>query len=101
MSVGGATERGIERGIGGDIISRPVERSHRRGMSILEAVRVALQGLASNKLRSLLTMLGIIIGVGSVISMMALRQGANEAAQATLRSIGTNVLSRMTGQQRS
>ena len=85
--------------VGGQVISKPVERSHRRGMSIIEAVRVALQGLASNKLRSLLTMLGIIIGVGSVISMMAIGQGANEAAQASLRSMGTNVLSLFTGQQ--
>jgi ABC-type antimicrobial peptide transport system permease subunit len=54
----------------------------------------------SNKLRSLLTMLGIIIGVGSVIAMMAIGQGANEAAQATLRAMGTNVLTLFTGQQR-
>jgi ABC-type antimicrobial peptide transport system permease subunit len=69
-------------------------------MSVGEAVRVALQGLMSNKLRSLLTMLGIIIGVGSVIAMMAIGQGANEAAQATLRAMGTNVLTLFTGQQR-
>ena len=100
MSVGGATERGIERGIGGDVIIRPVERSHRRGMSIGEAVRVALQGLASNKLRSLLTMLGIIIGVGSVIAMMAIGEGANQAARATLQAMGTNVLQLFPGQQR-
>ena len=75
--------------VSGPIIARPVERSApRRGMSIGEAVRVALQGLASNKLRSLLTMLGIIIGVGSVIAMMAIGEGANQAARATLQAMG-------------
>src|SRR5436190_18663262 len=87
--------------VGGKVLSRPVARANRpHGMSVGEAVRVALQGLASNKLRSLLTMLGIIIGVGSVIAMMAIGQGANEAARATLRAMGTNVLSLFTGQQR-
>src|SRR5439155_25166685 len=46
------------------------------------------------------TMLGIIIGVGSVIAMMAIGQGANEAARASLRAMGTNVLTLFTGQQR-
>src|SRR5436190_1132647 len=76
------------------------EESHRQGMSILEAVRVALQGLASNKFRSFLTMLGIIIGVGAVIIVMAISQGAKEATMATLRAMGTNVLTLFTGQQR-
>jgi putative ABC transport system permease protein len=92
----------------GDAVARPIdylgthptERAHRRGMSITESVRVALHGLASNKLRSLLTMLGIIIGVGSVIAMMAIGQGANEAARASLRAMGTNTLTLFTGQQR-
>jgi putative ABC transport system permease protein len=80
--------------------THPAERPHRQGMSVGEAVRVALQGLASNKLRSLLTMLGVIIGVGSVITTMAIGQGANEAARATLRAMGTNTLTLFTGQQR-
>jgi putative ABC transport system permease protein len=100
MSVGGASERRIEAGIGSDVITRPLVTPHRRGMSVGEAVRVALQGLASNKLRSLLTMLGIIIGVGSVIAMMAIGEGANQAARASLQSMGTNVLGLRSGQQR-
>src|SRR5437764_8503363 len=87
--------------VGGKVVSRPVARANRpHGMSVGEAVRVALQGLASNKLRSLLTMLGIIIGVGSVIAMMAIGEGANQAARATLQSMGTNVMSLGAGQQR-
>ena len=45
-------------------------------MLIEEIIRVALQAVRANKLRSLLTMLGIIIGVGAVITMVALGRGA-------------------------
>ena len=65
----------------------------RRGMSLLEAFRLALQGLTANKLRSFLTMLGIIIGVGSVIVMVSLGQGVANATQASIRKMGTNVMS--------
>jgi len=62
-------------------------------MGVLEAFRVALQGLTANKLRSFLTMLGIIIGVGSVIIMVALGQGVAKASQDAIQKLGTNVLS--------
>jgi len=61
-------------------------------MSVLEAFRLALQGLVANKLRSFLTMLGIIIGVSSVIIMIALGQGVAGATQAAIQKLGTNVL---------
>jgi putative ABC transport system permease protein len=87
--------------VSGKVVSRPAARENRpHGMSVGEAVRVALQGLASNKLRSLLTMLGIIIGVGSVIAMMAIGEGANQAARASLQAMGTNVMQLRVGQQR-
>ena len=69
------------------------ERRGRAGMSVAEAFRVAFQGLAANKLRSFLTMLGIIIGVSSVIIMVALGQGVANATQESIRKMGTNVLS--------
>src|SRR5437763_15048086 len=72
---------------------RPTRRGHRRGMSPVEAIMVALQGLVANKLRSILTMLGIIIGVASVILTIALGQGAAAASQAIIAQMGTNVLS--------
>ena len=50
-------------------------------MTIWEAVRVALSGLRSNKLRSALTCLGVIIGVGAVIAMIAMGQGASADVQ--------------------
>jgi len=70
--------------------ARPANR--RSGMSVAEAFRVALQGLTANKLRSFLTMLGIIIGVGSVIIMVALGQGVANASQEAIKKLGTNVL---------
>jgi ABC-type antimicrobial peptide transport system permease subunit len=70
-----------------------------RGMSIGEACRVALEGLAANKMRSFLTMLGVIIGVGSVVVMIALGQGAAQATQAAIAQLGTNVLTVMPNSQ--
>jgi putative ABC transport system permease protein len=64
----------------------------RGGLSITEAFRLALQGLIANPLRSVLTMLGIIIGVGSVIVMVALGQGVAKATQESIAKLGTNVL---------
>src|SRR5580704_494958 len=55
-------------------------------------VRVALASLRANKLRSILAMLGIIIGVWSVISALALAAGAQESVTAKISSLGTNVL---------
>ncbi len=56
------------------------------------AFRIALRALARNKLRSFLTMLGIIIGVGAVIAMVAIGEGAKKRVQDQIASLGTNVL---------
>ena len=70
-------------------------------MNLSESVRVALEGLAANKIRSALTMLGIVIGVGSVIAMIAIGQGAREQTMSFIQSMGTNVLSVQSGQSRT
>jgi putative ABC transport system permease protein len=57
-----------------------------------ETIRVALSAIAVNKMRSFLTMLGIIIGIGAVITMVALGEGAQQQVQRQLASLGTNVL---------
>ena len=57
-----------------------------------ENVTIALQGLAANKLRSLLTMLGIIIGVGAVIAMVSIGTGARAKVSAQIASLGSNLL---------
>jgi putative ABC transport system permease protein len=54
--------------------------------------RIALRALARNKLRSFLTMLGIIIGVGAVIAMVAIGEGAKATIRSQIASLGTNVL---------
>jgi putative ABC transport system permease protein len=54
--------------------------------------RTALRALRRNKLRSVLTMLGIIIGVAAVIAMVSVGQGANAAVQQQIRSLGTDLL---------
>lgn len=59
---------------------------------LIMAFRIALRALARNKLRSFLTMLGIIIGVGAVIAMVAIGEGAKKRVQDQIASLGTNVL---------
>ncbi|MCC2672903.1 MAG: hypothetical protein K0Q72_5375, partial [Armatimonadetes bacterium] len=81
------------------IAAVPAGSRRRRGMSAAEAFRVALQGLVANKLRSFLTMLGIIIGVGSVIVMVALGQGVAKASTDAISKLGTNVMTVMPNSQ--
>jgi putative ABC transport system permease protein len=57
-----------------------------------EIVRVAFGGLAANKLRSALTILGLIIGVGSVIVLIAVGTGSSDAVQQQIDALGSNVL---------
>jgi putative ABC transport system permease protein len=61
-------------------------------MDILAIIRIAMRALARNKMRSSLTMLGIIIGVGAVIAMVSVGQGAQEQAQQQIAAMGSNML---------
>ncbi len=61
-------------------------------MSILNLFKVAIRAIFSNKFRSFLSMLGIIIGVAAVIIMMAIGQGSKESVRANLSQMGTNVI---------
>ncbi|MES2483511.1 MAG: ABC transporter permease [Pseudomonadota bacterium] len=61
-------------------------------MNTLAAFRSALRALAANKLRSVLTMLGIIIGVGAVITMIAVGRGATERVQEQMKGLGSNIM---------
>ncbi|UJW87711.1 MacB family efflux pump subunit [Devosia sp. SL43] len=58
----------------------------------LEALRMALRAMVAHKLRTFLTMLGIIIGIASVVSVVALGQGSQETVLANIASIGTNTI---------
>ena len=61
-------------------------------MDLMQIIRIAMRALARNKLRSSLTMLGIIIGVGAVIAMVSVGQGAQEQAQQQIAAMGSNML---------
>ncbi len=56
------------------------------------AIGLALSAIRRNKLRSALTMLGVIIGVGAVIAMVSIGQGASSSVQAQIQSLGTNMI---------
>jgi putative ABC transport system permease protein len=59
---------------------------------MIESVRVAFAGLVANKLRSALTVLGLMIGVGSVIILVAVGTGSSDAVQQQINALGSNVL---------
>ena len=61
-------------------------------MSILMTLRIALKALNRNKMRTVLTMLGMIIGVGAVITMVALGRGAQATIEEQVKSAGTNTI---------
>ena len=70
-------------------------------MLLGETLAVAFSSLRSNALRSMLTMLGIIIGVGAVITMVALGSGAQKAVEDRIAALGANVFTVFAGQGRS
>ncbi len=70
------------------------------GMGLGQSLATALEAVAANRLRSLLTMLGIIIGVGAVIIMVALGNGASASVAQRLAGLGTNLLTVTPGSQR-
>src|SRR5687768_9910979 len=61
-------------------------------MSIFMVFRIALKALGRNKLRTALTMLGMIIGVGAVITMVALGKGAQTTIEEQVKAAGTNMI---------
>jgi putative ABC transport system permease protein len=61
-------------------------------MDLLSTLRIAFRALARNKMRSVLTMLGIVIGVGAVIAMVGIGQGADQSMQRQIANLGSNML---------
>ena len=70
-------------------------------MSVFTTLRLAMRALWRNKVRSALTMLGIVFGIGAVIAMVAGGQGAQQSVKDVFQSLGTNVLILTNGSQRS
>ncbi len=61
-------------------------------MNVRESIRIALRALGANKLRAILTMLGVIIGVAAVIALLAIGRGAQLQITSSVESLGTNLL---------
>ena len=61
-------------------------------MNYSNLLKIALRAIAANKLRSFLTALGIIIGVASVITMLAIGQGSKKSIQANIAEMGSNMI---------
>lgn len=69
-------------------------------MNISNLFKIAFRAIAANKLRSFLTMLGIIIGVASVIAMMSIGQGSKKSIQANIAEMGSNMIMIRPGQDK-
>ncbi len=69
-------------------------------MNLYNLLKISLKAIANNKMRSFLSMLGIIIGVGAVIIMMAIGQGSKESIRKELSTMGTNLLTIRPGADR-
>ena len=67
-------------------------------MNLTNLFKIAVRAIAANKLRSFLTALGIIIGVASVITMLAIGQGSKESIQANIAQMGSNMIMIQPGQ---
>ena len=61
-------------------------------MGLIESFRVALDALRANRLRSLLTMLGVIIGVGAVVMLVAIGSGAKREVEQQVQGLGSNLI---------
>ena len=61
-------------------------------MTIIEGIRLAIGAILANKLRSVLTLLGVIIGVASVVAMISVGSGAEKSVTAEFSSLGTNIV---------
>ena len=61
-------------------------------MNYSNLFKIALRAIAANKMRSFLTALGIIIGVASVIAMLAIGQGSKKSIQANIAEMGSNMI---------
>ncbi|MFA7289983.1 MAG: ABC transporter permease [Melioribacteraceae bacterium] len=70
-------------------------------MNTLNLIKVAISAIKRNKTRSFLTMLGIIIGVASVIAMLAIGEGSNTSIQEQISSMGTNLINVMPASKNS
>ncbi len=84
-----------------DRIADTREEKKSKALTITEHFRQGLKQLGANKVRTFLSILGVLIGVSSVVAMMAIGKGAQKAIETQLSSLGANILSLRTGAMRS
>src|SRR5262249_15594637 len=86
-------------GNGRAAVPRAASRRRRRPRAVIftSVLEIGVQALTRNRMRSALTVLGIVIGVGAVIATLAIGQGARAAVQAQIRALGANVLTVLPG----
>jgi putative ABC transport system permease protein len=80
------------------VVSNATNRSKRLRDVLWEAIVLALQAVSRNALRSFLTVLGVVIGVGAVIAMVTVGQGSADQVTADVEKLGTNIVMVMPGQ---
>src|SRR5689334_2185153 len=80
-----------------DALEAQVAALQSGGISLLETLEIALKSLAANKLRTLLTALGIIIGVAAVVALMAIGNGSTATITANITANGANLLTVRSG----
>jgi macrolide transport system ATP-binding/permease protein len=83
---------GSDNAIASTVTLKPKARSHRYGGHYLEALKMALLAMTNHRLRTFLTMLGIIIGIASVVSVVALGAGSQQTILDNIASMGTNTI---------
>src|SRR6266540_1061441 len=76
----------------GTVVLEPLKHAGAGSVALLEVARIAFASLTANKVRALLTMLGVIIGVAAVVALLALGGGATTAITGQVQALGTNVL---------
>lgn len=76
---------------------KPIHKSPRFWDQLLESFKMATSSIMAHKMRAILTMLGIIIGIASVISVVALGQGSQQQILSNINSLGTNTMTIMNG----
>src|SRR5215211_3887109 len=75
----------------------PLDENKQGSASLIEVGRLAFESLFANKVRALLTMLGVIIGVASVVALLAIGNGATASITSSISANGTNLLTIMPG----
>ncbi|HEX9438738.1 MAG TPA: ABC transporter permease, partial [Roseiflexaceae bacterium] len=86
-------QMGVDGAATADVVdSQAIAALHMGGISLAETLGIALGSLTANKLRTLLTALGVIIGVAAVVALMAIGRGSQESITSAITANGANLL---------